>query len=178
MGYEAPYAGMGSRLSAPQRHTRNLRRDLDHGSSHLQPYHTCRLTYMRDSVPLQVGENSLESTVFTKPILNQTCRETPLPPSSHQAPPGSHQVPLALPVLIGVRFVAAAVLEVAGGGGGRGGGRRRLGNPVVPLMPNHRAMREQSLQASKIRFRPREPARDSQTHSWVRSRRSVPEQLS
>ena len=36
------------------------------------------------------------------------------------APPSSHQVPLALPLLIVVRFVAVAVLEVAGGGGGSG----------------------------------------------------------
>ena len=53
--------------------------------------------------------------------------------------------------------------------------RRRLGNPAVPLMPSLRAMREQSRRVGKTRFRPREPARDSQTHSWVRSWRSVPE---
>ena len=41
--------------------------------------------------------------------------------------------------------------------------------------PSLRAMREQSLRVGKTRFRPRKPARDSQTHSWVRTRRSVPE---
>ena len=44
--------------------------------------------------------------------------------------------------------------------------------------PSLRAMHEQSLRVGKTRFRPRKPTRDSQTHSWVRSRRSVPEQLS
>ena len=53
--------------------------------------------------------------------------------------------------------------------------RRRLGNPAVPLMPSLQAMREQSRRVGKTRFRPREPVRDSQTHSWVRSWRSVPE---
>ena len=40
-------------------------------------------------------------------------------------------------------------------------------------MPSLRAMHEQSLRVGKTRFRPRKPTRDSQTHSWVRSRRSV-----
>ena len=44
--------------------------------------------------------------------------------------------------------------------------RRRLGNPAVPLMPSLQAMREQSRRVGKTRFRPREPARDSQTHSY------------
>ena len=35
------------------------------------------------------------------------------------------------------------------------------------MMPNRRAMREQSLRVGKIRFRPRKPARGSQAYSRV-----------
>ena len=64
------------------------------------------------SIPLQAIPLQVARKQFKDLYLQNRPRDA--------APPSSHQVPLALPLLIVVRFVAVAVLEVAGGGGGSG----------------------------------------------------------